>query len=101
MPVNFREFIFENQNSNSVKLTLQAPVGTPIIDTEVGPNATRTFNPNVNDIRNIEIKVVAGGDEHTDIKTLDLRGLSFPMFFETLQARTRIGSILSQGSARF
>lgn len=101
MSINFRELIFENQNNISVKLTLQAPVGTSIIETEVGAKATVTLHPNVNDIRAVEIKVVAGGHEHTDIETFELRGSPFPMFFETLQVRTSIGSIHGQASVRF
>ena len=78
MSANFRELICENQNNINVKLTLEAPVGTSIIETEVRARATVTLHPNVNDIRAVKIKVVAGGDEHTDIETFELRGSPFP-----------------------
>ena len=101
MPTNFRELIFENRNNISVKLTLEAPVGKPVIETEVGAKTTVTLNPNVSDIRDVRLTVVAGGHEHTDVETLELKGSPFPMFFETLKARANIGSIHGSISAAF
>jgi hypothetical protein len=101
MPVNFREFKLKNGNGISVKLMLEAPAGTPVIETEVGAGDTYTVNPQVSDIRSVKITVVAGGREHTDVETLELGGAPFPMFFETVNAHTRIGSIRGSISAAF
>lgn len=101
MPTNFRELIFENRNNISVKLTLEAPVGTPVIETEVGAQATVTLYPNVSDIRDVRITVVTRGHERPDVETLELKGSPFQMFFETLTARTNIGSIHGSISAAF
>src|SRR5262245_38787342 len=101
MSTNFRELVFQNQNSIGVTLTVEAPVGTRIIETEIRPNATVTLHPNVNDISAVRMTVVAGGHEHTDTETFDLRGSPFPIFFETLKARTTIGSIHGLVSAVF
>ncbi len=101
MPTNFRELNFENRNNITVKLTLEAPVGTPVIETEVAAQNTVTLYPNVTDIRDVRITVVAGGREHTDVETLELKGSPFQMFFETLTARTSIGSIHGSVSAAF
>lgn len=100
MPTNFREFTFENRNSISIKLKLEAPVGTPILETEVAAGRPFTFHPNVNDIRDVRITVVAG-DEHTDVETLELRGSPFKLFFETLKGSTSIGSIHGVATVAF
>ena len=101
MPTNFREFKLRNDNGISVKLTVEAPAGTTVIETEVGAGKTYTFNPNLPDIRAVKITVVAGGPQHTDVETLELRGSPFAMFFETLDANTRIGAIHGIVSATF
>jgi hypothetical protein len=101
MATNFREFVLENQNSINVKVKLEAPVGRPVIETEVRANASVKLDPSVSDIRTARITVIAGGDEHTDIETLDMSGLPSHLFFETLRARTIIGSINGVVSAAF
>jgi hypothetical protein len=101
MPTTFREFVFENRNGISVKLTLEAPVGTPVIQTDVGPRASVTLNPNVSDVRAARVKVIAGGDEHTDVETFELSGSPYPVYFETLKAHSSIGSIHGVVSAAF
>jgi hypothetical protein len=101
MSTNFRELVFENQNSISVTVAVEAPVGTRIIETEVRPQTTVTLQPNVSDISSVRMTVVAGGPEHTDKQTWDLRGSPFPIFFETLKARATIGSIHGLVSAAF
>ena len=101
MPTTFRELVFENRNSISVQLTLEAPVGTQIIETEVRANSTVTLNPNVNDVSTAKMTVVAGGHEHTDVETFDLRGSPFQIRFETMRAQAAIGSIKGSISTVF
>ena len=93
MSTIFRELIFENGNSIAVQLTLEAPIGSVVINTDVRQNSTVTLNPNVTDVSAAKITVVAGGHEHTDTQTFELRGSPLPMHIETLKAHTRIGSI--------
>lgn len=95
------KLVFENRNGISVMLTLEAPLGKPVMETEVRPQTTVTLNPNVNDVSAVRMTVIAGGSEHTDVQTLDLRGSPFPMFFETMKARTVIGSIHGTFTAAF
>ena len=101
MSTAFREFVFENRNSISVKLTLEAPVGTSVIQTDVAGEASVTLNPNVNDVRTARVKVIAGGEEHTDVETFELSGSPHALHFESLKARSRIGSIQGVVSAAF
>lgn len=101
MPATFRQFVFENRNGISVDLTLEAPVGTIINQTEVASRATVTLNPNVNDVREARVTVVAGGSEHTDVETFKLSGSPHPMYFETLKAESAIGHIHGVVSALF
>lgn len=101
MATCFREFEMMNQNGIAIQLTLEAPIGTTIKTTEIAPGGTFTFQPQLNDISSVRITVVAGGDHHTDIQTFERSGSPFQMFFETLKARTNIGSIHGVVSAAF
>ena len=101
MSTIFRELIFENGNSIGVQLTLEAPIGSVVINTEVRQDSTVTLNPNVTDARSAKITVVAGGHEHTDEQTFELRGSPSPMHIETLKAQTRIGSIKGAVTAAY
>jgi hypothetical protein len=102
MPTAFSKFVFENRNGVSVKLTLEAPVGTPIIQTDVAAQSSVTLNPNVNDIRGARIRVVAlGHEDYPDTETFELGGSPYLMYFEILNAHAAIGSIHGVVSAAF
>ena len=98
----FRKFVFENRNSINVSLTLEAPVGTQVLNTNVGPNTSINLEPNVNDVQTAKVIVVAQGHEgFEDVETFELRGQPFPMYIETLTAQASIGSIHGVVSATF
>lgn len=101
MATNFSELVFENQNSIAVKLTVEAPIGTPVINTDVRENATIKLYPNATDVRSVRITVIAGGPEHTDVESFDLNGSPFHLFFETMKVRAVIGSLHGVVSAAF
>ena len=102
MSTTFREFTFQNRNGVSVALTLEAPVGTPIIQTEVRGMQSVTFTPNVSDIRAAKLTIVASGHEnYPDVETFELGGSPYPLYFETLNAHSNIGSIHGTVSAAF
>ena len=100
MATRFREFELMNQNGIAIQLTLEAPIGTTIKTTEIAPGGTFAFQPQLDDISSVKITVVAG-HPHPDVQTFERSGSPFKMFFETLKARTNIGSIHGVVSGAF
>jgi|SRR5215210_4941700 len=102
MSVAFRQFEFQNRNGVEATLTLEAPIGTQLVNTRVPPNGTFTVNPNVNDVQAAKIIVVAQGHEdYPDVETINLSGAPYVTYIETLLARSSIGSIHGTVSAQF
>ena len=100
MATSFSKFELLNQNSISIQLTLEAPIGVTIKTTTVGAGETFYFQPNLDDISSVRI-VVDAEHEHHDVQSFERTGSPFHMFFETLKARTSIGSIHGVVSGAF
>lgn len=99
----FNEFVFLNQNSVDVELTLEAPVGTIII----GPvmilaNGTYTNDPGVADVSEVKLTVVAARHEdYPDTEVFTLTGSPYDGYFQKLSAQTSIGSIHGTANVTF
>jgi hypothetical protein len=100
MPVTFSQFRFDNGNNVSVALVLEGPVGTQLVNTNVGPMATYNSMPNVNNVPSAKITVTAAG-HNPDDETIRLSGAPYGAFIETLTTRSSIGTISGNFTARF
>ena len=104
MSTLFSRLVLTNNNSIDIDIELEAPIGTSLITSNVGPNATKTIPININDIRTA--KIIVSTTPHTgysDTMTIDLSscGSPYQLFIESIEAMTSIGSIHGKTNLMF
>jgi hypothetical protein len=104
MAIVFDQFKFYNENGIPAHISLEAPIGTTILDLDVNPQsyaAVPAFS--VQNIASLRLTVQADPADHSpDIETIDLGNASpYPVYLTAFAARSAIGSIEGEVSLAF
>jgi len=93
-PVEFDSFTIENTTGIKMRVTLEAPIGTPVITAqEVMPGQTAPFVPTARDVSSAKIIADFGEDHGKYTETITLTAQTVPVYIQQLSAAARIGDV--------
>ena len=93
-PVEFDSFTIENTTGIKMHVTLEAPIGTPVITAqEVMPGQTAPFVPTARDVSSAKIIADFGEDHGKYTETITLTAQTVPVYIKQLSAAARIGDV--------